>query len=316
MLALLPFLLAAAPVPDNDLAGSWDLDAGGTTIFWLEIAKAPDGTTATWVRPEHFETDGDTFSRLSGPVVRRKARSLRSVDGDIEVSFDDPRPGARPDIMRLHRVDAGHMDATYVGTGLSPFHFTLGGRHPAPFGPWDGEHEYELASATRPSNPEMAAIFDADQADRKAGAKIDWSVVKPADEKRRKRTQELLDAGQLQSAQDYFGAAFVFQHGSKPDDFLKAHLLAMVAVARGKPSAIWIASATLDRYLQNIGKPQVLGTQFSLPRNAPATQEPYDRTLVSDAMRRALKVPPQAAQEEQRLRYQAESDAAKAAPKP
>ncbi len=316
MLALLPFLLAAAPVADNDLAGSWDLDAGGTTIFRLEIAKVPDGITATWVRPEHFETDGDTFSRLSGPVVRRKARSLRSVDSDIEVSFDDPRPGTRPDIMRLHRVDDRHMDATYVGTGLSPFHFTLGGRHPAPFGPWDGEREYELASANRPSNPEMAAIFDADQADRKAGAKIDWSVVGPADEKRRKRTQELLDAGQLQSAQDYFGAAFVFQHGSKPEDFLKAHLLAMVAVARGKPSAIWIASATLDRYLQNIGKPQVLGTQFSLPRHAPATQEPYDRTLVSDAMRRVLKVPPQAAQEEQRLRYQAESDAAKAAPKP
>lgn len=313
MLALLPLLLAVAPAPTSDLAGSWDLTLAETTIFRLEIATGPDGMTASWVRPVHFESDGESFSRLSGPTVTRKARSIRNVDGDVELSFDDPRPKTMPDVLRLHRVGAAQIEVIYEGTGWAPFRFARSKPHPAALGPWLSERDYRVI---RPDNPEMAAIFKADQADRQPGPKIDWSVVKPADEKRRQRTQELLNAGQLQSAEDYFGAAFVFQHGSKPDDFLQAHLLAMVAVARGKREALWIASATLDRYLQTIGKPQVLGTQFSMPRNAPVTQEPYNRTLISDAMRRALLVPDLAQQEQRRQRYQAQSDAAKAAPTP
>ena len=100
-------------------------------------------------------------------------------------------------------------------------------------------------------------------------------------------------------------AAFVFQHGSEANDYLLAHLLATIAIARGRPDAVWIASATLDRYLQAIDKPQILGTQYTIPENGPATQEPYDRALISDAMRKALRVPPLEEQEKRRhLRYQ------------
>jgi hypothetical protein len=101
-------------------------------------------------------------------------------------------------------------------------------------------------------------------------------------------------------------AAYVFQHGDTPDDYLLAHTLAMVAVARGQSGAVWIASATLDRYLNSIHQPQIYGTQFRTKPNEPATQEPYNRTLISDALRRQLRVPSQAVQEEQRKRYDAE----------
>jgi hypothetical protein len=74
----------------------------------------------------------------------------------------------------------------------------------------------------------------------------------------------------------------------------------MVAMARGNADAIWIASATLDRYLQAIGKPQVYGTQFLGKPGGKSTQEPYDRALVSDALRRQLGVPSLAEQEKQR----------------
>jgi hypothetical protein len=156
----------------------------------------------------------------------------------------------------------------------------------------------------------MSAIFSADQADRQA-ADIDWSIVGPADNKRRARTEELLGSGALQSGDDYYHAAFVFQHGADPGDYLKAHLLAMIAVARGRPDAVWIASATLDRYLHAIGKPQVLGTQYAIPSDSPATQDPYDRALISDAMRKALHVPSIEEQEARRRQYDQAAAASK-----
>lgn len=159
--------------------------------------------------------------------------------------------------------------------------------------------------AASTSNAEMKAMFDADQAARTNPAGIDWSVLTVQDGERRLRTRALLDAGALTSADDYYHAAFIFQHGDEPDDFLLAHSLAMVAVARGRANASWIAAATLDRYLQNIGRPQIFGTQFSTPPGQDTTQEPYNRTLVPDALREAVGVPPQAAQEQRRLEIQA-----------
>jgi hypothetical protein len=168
-------------------------------------------------------------------------------------------------------------------------------------------------------NPEMTAIFDADQADRQAGgAAIDWSVVGPRDEARRARTLALLNAGALRSGDDYWHAAFVFQHGMQPNDYLLAHTLAVIAAARGRADATWIAAATLDRYLQNIGQAQIYGTQFRSRPGQPTTQEPYKRALVSDALRQALGVPPQAEQERQRAQFEARSRAAEVqrAPRP
>jgi len=151
-----------------------------------------------------------------------------------------------------------------------------------------------------PTDATMTAIYDADQAAREHPAAIDWTILRPADKARRIETQALLDAGKLHSADDYFHAAYVFQHGDEAEDCLKAHALAVIAIARGKPEATWIAAATLDRYLQRIGQPQVYGTQFQHPPGQGWTQEPYRRDLLSDAVRGAVGVPPLAAQEQQR----------------
>ena len=167
-----------------------------------------------------------------------------------------------------------------------------------------------IASAAPPNqslddNAEMTAISDADQADRSDPAKIDWTVVGPRDEARKARTKALVDAGKLHSANDFYHAAFVFQHGSKPDDFLLAHTFSVIAAALGRKDATWIAAATLDRYLQKIGQKQIYGTQFSTKDKSPMTQEPYDRELVSDALRAALGVPPLKEQEKQRQEFEA-----------
>lgn len=65
-------------------------------------------------------------------------------------------------------------------------------------------------------NAEMTAIFEADQAARQAGPDIDWEVVSREDEARRVRTKALLDAGALQSGDDFYHAAFVFQLAASP----------------------------------------------------------------------------------------------------
>lgn len=305
MLILLPALLVAAAGSTTPCAtGTWALDAGGQTLFRFEIKTTPVATTAVWERPTHFEIDGESsgesFLKVNGPVVRRSAKSVNMVNGDIEISFDDPMPESTPDIFRLHCVDTGHLVATYKGTPFEPFELVRA-RPRTALGPWDSNRAY-VRTIVRPTNAEMTAIFDKDQTDRQP-EHIDWTIVGPADKKRQRRTQQLLDSGAIQSGNDYYHAAFVFQHGSTAADYLKAHLLAVIAAARGKSEAVWIASATLDRYLQAIGKPQVLGTQYKIPNEGYATQEPYDRALVSDTMRKALHVPPLSDQERQREQY-------------
>jgi hypothetical protein len=161
----------------------------------------------------------------------------------------------------------------------------------------------------------MTRLFDEDQAVRKGPGPIDWSVVGPQDATRREATRALLDAGALRSGDDFWRAAFIFQHGDKPQDYLLAHGLAIIAAAKGRRDAPWIAAASLDRYLKAIGQKQVYGTQYSTPHGGPTTQEPYDRTTISDAMRVATGVPAIAQQEEQRREIEAASRPAPASPR-
>lgn len=159
-------------------------------------------------------------------------------------------------------------------------------------------------TVTISDNTEMKAILDADQADREKQP-IDWNIVAAADEKRQIRTRALLAANQLHTGQDYLAASFIFQHGRTSDACLLAHALAMVAVGKGNAEAIWIASATLDRYLLNVGQKQIFGTQFSRTGTPGGwTQEPYDRTLISDALRQELHVPTLAKQADELKEYQ------------
>lgn len=175
-----------------------------------------------------------------------------------------------------------------------------------------------LAQTPPPANnAEMARLFAEDQAIRKnvQHAKMqDMTFVRKMwadDAARRTRTRALLDSGQLSTADDYYAAAFVFQHGEKPEDYLLAHSLALAAVALGKAKASWIATATLDRYLQNIGQKQIYGTQWRWPNDAPPSREPYDRRLIPDSLRTALDVPVLAKQDKDLAEMQAEQAAAR-----
>ena len=159
--------------------------------------------------------------------------------------------------------------------------------------------------AAIPDNAEMAQIFADDQAAR-MGGDIDWEVVRREDAARAARTREMLDAGELRTGNDFWEAAFIFQHGGEAEDYLLAHVMAVHAVSLGSERARWIAAATLDRYLQETGQDQIYGTQFRPGPEGGLTMEPYDRELLPDFIRERARVPVLAEQEAQRLEMEAE----------
>lgn len=150
-------------------------------------------------------------------------------------------------------------------------------------------------AAGPPANTELTAMYEADQAARQV-AEIDWTKLDKEDELRRKRTRALLDADALQNGDDFFHAAFIFQHGPNATDTLLAHALAVTAMKKGRQDASWIAAASLDRYLQDIGQAQIFGTQYRCRERQPV-MDPYQPSFIPDSMRSALNVPIQAEQQ-------------------
>lgn len=145
---------------------------------------------------------------------------------------------------------------------------------------------------------------------KKHSMQVDGKTMERHDAERRKLTRALMSEGKLITAHDFHDAAVIFQHGQTADDYLLAHILAIEAVVKGDASSKWISAATLDRYLQAIGKPQVFGTQYldhdflfmqqhksdpaamsNYKRKPGMTQQPYNDLLMPDALRLDFCVP-------------------------
>lgn len=138
----------------------------------------------------------------------------------------------------------------------------------------------------RVDHQELAALFASDQADRARIARDNPARLRREDAQRRARTRELLDAGALTTAQDYFHAAIIFQHGTDKQDYLLAHVLATLSAKMGRPDTHWLIGTTLDRYLLAAGEDQIFGSQ----RQRGASRN-FDRDLVPDQVQGLLEVP-------------------------
>ncbi len=137
-------------------------------------------------------------------------------------------------------------------------------------------------------NEELHTIYTQDQADRKG--KINIGHMQEHDRIRRQRVEELLTAGSIQTAEDYFHAAMVFQHGEQLDDYWKAHELALKAAELGHGTGRWLAAASYDRWLMQQGKPQKYGTQYTRQNSDLFTLYEIDPTT-TDAERAEWNVP-------------------------
>ena len=143
------------------------------------------------------------------------------------------------------------------------------------------------------ANAELTRLYTEDQADRQppAGRQIDWVEVQKRDKARLARVRELYTGGELRAGEDYWHAALVLQHGGEPTDYLLAHELCVVAIAKGYAGAKWLAAASEDRFLGSVGRSQRFGTQYnSSGPNAPFRLAPIEEG-VTDALRREFDAP-------------------------
>jgi hypothetical protein len=294
--------LGAAP---KEFAGTWAMRIGDRNLFVLTLTQDGEDMRGSFERPAEFSSNNSIFAGIHGGLRRDLVVRSRFADGVLHLTIQNAMDAKDEDsyamVVKGDRAQL-NFDDLPLGVVVEPRLFDRVPSGAKVATDWEPNRAYVAGDSDVPS-AEMKSIFDEDQRVRNA-QQIDWKVVSRTDSERREQTRKLLAAGALHTGKDYEEAAFVFQHGDSPEDYLLAHTLAMVAVSKGHATAIWIAAATLDRYLQKIGQKQIYGTQFLSGQDRNWTQEPYARDLVSDPLRNQLGVPSQATQSEQLKTYQ------------
>jgi hypothetical protein len=290
---------------EQGYAGTWVMTLEERVFIVLTIEPNGQAFAARVQAPASFDLPAAgsplRYSHIQLPIKERRSTSAAVEDGHLRIVIEDPADPGEPDEFDLTLTDPNHASLQSAGVPVAPLPFTRrAGQPPAPATDWNPNRTYAVRAEPTTANAEMASIYEDDQKVRQEAfaTRVDWATIEKADRTRRERVAALLAAGSLHTPDDYRKAAFVFQHGEKSDDYLLAHTLALIAVAKGDQGAAWIAAATLDRYLQSVRQPQIYGTQF-LGAGPATTQAPYDRRLISDALRTELGVPTQASQAEQ-----------------
>lgn len=171
LLALAVLLVPINAVAQDGIEGVWNMRIAGTTIFRFEIEEEEDEWRGTWHKPASFRTNGDAFSRLSGGVESQESMTGIEFLGNIELSFDDPRPGAVPDIFRFELVDEDNATMTYVGTDLAPYSL-MRAEEGSEIGDWNPDRVYvrrgpgeESAEFAINPGPADSAADDAEEED-------------------------------------------------------------------------------------------------------------------------------------------------------
>ena len=285
-----------------DYAGSWVMKLGGRNFLVLRL-KDEGGRLTGWLSLTHFQTaDGIVFSGVGAGVETGAVVRSSTAGGHLHLVVQDPKKPKDESELDVALTAEDRASLTLVGAPFDPWTITRvhGTAEPAVATDWEANRLYTLQDTDEAPSAEMRRIFDADQAIRRSP---DWNRKEKLDEilkqesERHAATARLLATGGLHTGQDYEEAAFIFQHGATADDYLLAHTLALAAMAKGDASGAWIAAATLDRYLQAIGKPQIYGTQYQVKDGKPAAKEPFQKDLIPDALRHQVGVPAIADQE-------------------
>lgn len=150
--------------------------------------------------------------------------------------------------------------------------------------------------ATQPADHEaLRRLVEQDQADRGWTKPPDAKAIEAMsrrDQERRAQVARWLARDELKTATDFDRAALVFQHGDRPDDFLAALELAVVAAKMGKGSSL--PCLAKDRFLTHIGRPQRFGSQFRFEGDAlkPNEMEEPGPMAATDGLRMDLAHPP------------------------
>jgi hypothetical protein len=300
--ALLSVAAGAGSPALSAYAGNWVMKLGGRNFLVLELRDEGGRLTGSVSTPQYQTADGVVFHGVGSGVETDAIIRSSAAGGHLHLVVGDPKKPQEEAELDIALTAEDRASLTLVGFPFEPWTITRvrGTAEPAVATDWDANRLYTQQDADETPSAEMQQIFDEDQRIRRSadwGRKEKLNEIRKQEAERRAATARLIAAGRLHTGKDYEEAAFVFQHGTTADDYLVAHTLALAALAKGDASAAWIAAATLDRYLQTIGKPQIYGTQYRSENGKPATPEPFQRDLISDALRHQIGVPAIADQE-------------------
>lgn len=157
-----------------------------------------------------------------------------------------------------------------------------------------------------PNNADLSRLHAEDQADPNrsvvdlsswpAGVALPLFPPHIADDMARQAAVDsVLAAGGARTADDFYHAAMVMQHGAPASRILRAHELTAQALELDPDHvrARWLFAASQDRYLHQheLGQPQWYGTQYQCDSEGRRQYFPVDTTRVSDAERVRLGVP-------------------------
>jgi hypothetical protein len=153
----------------------------------------------------------------------------------------------------------------------------------------------QSALASPEDNRVLATLEQQDQADRVAGTgKIDWSVVAGRDAERKREVEKILSDGGIRTAQDYFNASLIFQHGEDLRDIEQAYAFAVTAVNMDDKNqqAKQLKADAWDRIMVKRNRPQWYGTQFIRDKaTGKFAMYQTDPSVISDAERQSMGLP-------------------------
>ena len=268
------------------------MNVEGRPLMALTLEHDSGELTGTLTHPRTITSSGRSFSGLSQDTETETLTAAPPVNGTLRLVAS--KPGNTKDTTEFEfSVDAaGEGRLKPAGAPIEAWTLVrhTGSDQPQVWNGWDPKRSYLIDEPYVAPNAAMAEIYRADQAVRQSMESFTANAaqIEKDDAVRREQVRALLEEGELRAGEDFRLAAMVFQHGAEPRDYLFAHALALVALAKGDRSASWIASATLDRYLHSIDRQQIFGTAFSA---GGSDQGSFDRDLISDAIRRELGVP-------------------------
>lgn len=151
----------------------------------------------------------------------------------------------------------------------------------------------KAVSSSIASNGRLKQLFELDQADR-IGKQLDEATSK-RDKERREEVTQLLELGLVRTADDYFHAAMVFQHGETADEIRTAFSLAWIASqfdTQYRARLQWLSAAAWDRIMMREKMPQWYGTQYVMDNPEDGFRlYKVDETAVTDEQRAALGLP-------------------------
>jgi hypothetical protein len=114
-------------------------------------------------------------------------------------------------------------------------------------------------------NDELLTLYQSDRQEHASQAKVntpEYRAMRARDIQRRERVLEVMARSESFSAEDYYHAACIMNHGDGPEDAEHAHTYALRSSELGHRPARWRAAASYDRWLMYQVKPQKYGTNY------------------------------------------------------